>query len=400
MKVLFLTSVDHPQVRLEAEYLGRETDLTLTYVVVPTLNRKTLLHALKCFIKHLPQVSLALIKVRVPLLPQVLYYSLLLGIILEDRKVNRKKYDLIYAHWLYPAGFLGLMLSKIWKCKVISVIWGYDIQVVHEAKDYGVRGTNRIISRFVIEKSDLVIANHKVHKVLAQRISTSKVHNKILYIPPGIPDISLIVQEDLTIELKERLRSIPDKLEESKIVLYAPSLRPLYGIREFVRAAQIVSNSVKDCIFIIVGDGELKEEVVRFIRENKLEDRVVLMGKVGHESMRVLYKLSTLVCDLAYPGTGTTTLEALCFGKPVIGIRSPKSIIEHGKNGFLIEKGDYKSLANYIITLIKDPELRKSLSINARRTFVEHFNIERRVRKLLEIFKLLMNNKPGSHSHE
>jgi len=387
LKILFLTSADHPQVRLEAEYLSKELDLT--YVVTPVLSKRQLLQALKCFVKHLPQISLALIKIRIPLLPQVLYYLLLSGIILEDRRVNRKKYDLIYAHWLYPAGFLGLVLSKAWKCKVISVIWGYDIQVVREAKNYGVRGTNRLISRFVIERSDLVIANHKVHKVLAQRILTPKIHDKIFYISPGIPDISLSAQEELTIELEEKLCSILDKLKKNKVVLYAPSLRPLYGIKEFMRATQIVSTSVKDCIFIVVGDGELKDEVVRFIKENKLEDRVVLLGKVGHESMRVLYGLSTLVCDLAYPGTGTTALEALCFGKPVISIRSPKSVIKHGKNGFLIEKGDYKSLANYIMLIVKDPELRKNLSINARRTFEKCFNIERRVKKLLEIFKSL-----------
>jgi len=388
LKILLLTSVDHPQVKYEAEYLSRK--LNLTYMVTPVLGKRQLphafIHAFKYLLKHFPEVCISLLKLRVPLIPQLLPYILMSSIILEKEKMHSRKYDLIYAHWLYPAGFIGLMLSKILNCKIVSAIWGYDIQVLREAKDYGVRGLNRVISRIVIEKSDLVIANHKVHKILAQRISSPKTYGRILYVPPAIPDISLDAQDEFTTELKERLQFIQDKLRRKDIVLYSPSLRPIYGVREFVKAAQIVSVSLKDCIFIIVGDGELKGEVIKFIKENGLEDKVVLVGKVSHESMKVLYKLSALVCDLAYPGTGTTALEALCFGKPVIGIESPKTIVTHEVNGFIIRKGDYKSLANYIIAILKDDGLRRKFSINARKTFEDKFIIQKRINELLEIF--------------
>jgi len=52
MKVLFLTSVDYPQVILEAECLSKKLDLT--YVVIPILSKKRIPQALKCFVKHLP----------------------------------------------------------------------------------------------------------------------------------------------------------------------------------------------------------------------------------------------------------------------------------------------------------------------------------------------------------
>ncbi|MCC6018705.1 MAG: glycosyltransferase family 4 protein [Candidatus Verstraetearchaeota archaeon] len=388
MKILFLTSIDHPQVKYEADYLGKK--LNLTYIVTPNLERKQLPYVLKCFFKNFPKIFVSLLKLRIPPIPQSFYYVLMLSIILNKEKLHNERYDLIYAHWLYPAGFIGLILSRILNCKIVSAIWGYDIQVLREAKDYGVRGPNRVISRIVIEKSDLVIANHKIHKILAQRISSLKAHKRILYVPPAIPNISTDAQDEFTAELKERLQFILDELEGKKIVLYAPSLRPLYGIREFVRAAQIVSTYLKDCVFIVVGDGELKDEVIKFIKENGLEDKVVLVGKVSHESMKVLYKSSTLVCDLAYPGTGTTTLEALCFGKPVIGIKSPKTIITNGVNGFVIKKDNHKSLANYIITILEDHKLRERLSINARKTFEEKFIIQKRINKLLEIFNYVI----------
>jgi len=384
LKVLFLTSVDHPQVKYEAEYLSEKLDLT--YLVVPILERKLFLYAFRCLFKNFPMICASLLKLKVPAIPQLLSHVLMSSIILEREKLQGKKYDLIYAHWLYPAGLIGLILSKILNCKVVSVIWGYDIQVIRGVEGYGIRGLNRVIAKTVIEKSDLIITNHKIHKILARHLASPTVHHRILCVPPAIPDISVDARDEFPIELKEKLRSSLDKLTRKNIVLYSPSLRPLYGIREFVKAAQIVNASVKDCIFIVVGDGELKDEVTKFISEHDLEDKVVLVGEVSHESMKVLYKLSTLVCDLAYPGTGTTALEALCFGKPVIGIKSPKTVVTHGVNGFLIKRGDYNSLANHIVTILEDYKLREKISINARKTFEDKFDIRKRINRLLEIF--------------
>jgi rhamnosyl/mannosyltransferase len=391
LKVLFLTSVEHPIVKIEAEYLSRELDLT--YMPVPVLNKKQILYAFKCLIKHLPHICLSLIKLRPPLLPQVIYYLLLFSVISEDKKIINKKFDLIYAHWLFPAGFLGLMLSNIWKSKVISVIRGYDIQVLREVKNYGIHGIKRVISRFVIEKSDLVIVVHKNYKMIAQQISKQKAHRKILYIPLSVPDISLNIQGDLTEELREKLTPIINQ-SEMKVVLYGPSLNRLYGVREFLKAVQKVSNSVKNSVFLIVGEGELKNEAIKFIKEAGLENRVFLLGKVNYESMKILYKISTLVCDLAYPGTGTMTLEAFCFGKPVIGIKTPKSVIIHGKNGFLVEKNDYENLAIYMEAILKDYRLWKDLSKEARLAYEKHFNLEKNIRDLLKIFNSVVNQEP------
>jgi len=393
LRILFLTSIDHPQVRYEAEYLGEK--LELTYIVAPTLEKKQITYSLRCLFKKFPLICVSLLKLSVPPLPQILTYVLICSIILEKEKLENKKYDLIYAHWLFPAGFVGLILSRILKCKLVSAVWGYDVQVAPGLKDYGVQGLKRVISRYVIEKSDLIIVRKRLHEQLARHLSKPEAHDKIIFVPPAIRDISRNTLEGLTDELKGRLGLDYDDLSRNKIVLYSPSLRPLYGIMDFIRAVPIVKRSIKDCIFIIVGEGELKKEVVKFVRENKLEDRVILLGRLSHESIRALYKLSALVCDLAYPGTATTTMEALCFGKPVIGIYAADTHILHGINGFLIKKGDYEGLARYMIAVLGDGSLRNELSIRARKMFDEKFNIERGTNTILEVLKGLGYRMPS-----
>jgi len=335
-----------------------------------------------------------LLKLSIPPLPQIFIYLLTVSKLLCNETLEYQKFDLIYAHWLFPSGLIGLILSKIYGCKIVSVIWGYDIQVVRNVKKYGIHGWNRVISRIVIEKSDLIIVNHNIHRILAHMIVKPKYHQKILYIPPGIPDFS---SENLDLksanELRKKISFSLEELRGKKIVLYGPQLKPIYGIREFVKAAQIVGKQVDGVVFIITGDGELRDEVIKFIKENNLEDKVFLVGKISHDAMKNLYKLSTLVCDLAYPGTGTTTLEAFCFGKPVIGIKSPKTIIDHGFNGFVIERGDYQTLAKYILAILKDHKLREYLSVNARKTFEKKYNIQKRICILLKIFRVLAETR-------
>jgi glycosyltransferase involved in cell wall biosynthesis len=382
MKILFLTSSDHPQVKYEAEALSKLFDLN--YKIIK-FNRSDLPCALSKFFRNLPNILIALMKLRIPPIPFVTFLNYLLVSSFLIEEVEEKKHHLIYAHWLYPAGYVGLILSKIMNCKVISVIWGYDIQVISGIENYGIRRLNRVISKTVLEKSDLVIVNHKVHKIVAKHLLGLLSHSKIVYVPPAIPDISVNVPDSLTDELKEKIRS--NNICMGNLILYSPSLGPQYGIWEFAKAAPIVANHMNDCIFIVVGEGELKEEVMKFIRNNNLEDKVVFLGRISHESMKTLFKCSTLVCDLAYPGTGTTTLEAFCFGKPVIGIRSPKTLITHGVNGFLIKKGDHQTLAEYIMSILSDKDLKEQLSKSARKTYEENFRMEERILSISKLFK-------------
>ncbi|MCC6019598.1 MAG: glycosyltransferase family 4 protein [Candidatus Verstraetearchaeota archaeon] len=328
-----------------------------------------------------------MLKLRIPPFPHILPYLLITSKLFCNNELRNQKFDLIYAHWLFPAGIVGLILSKIYNCKIVGSIWGYDIQVLRDVKNYGISGWNRIISRIVMEKSDLIIVNHKIHRFLAKNMVKSKYYQKIVYIPPGIPDFSMEDIDEISAdELRKKLGFPLDKLRGKKVVMYGPQLKPAYGIREFVKAAQIVGKQIDDAVFIVTGDGELRDEVIKFIKENNLEDKVFLVGKISHDSMINLYRLSTLVCDLAYPGTGTTTLEAFCFGKPVIGIQSPKTIVIHGFNGFTIKKGDYQKLANYIVTILQNEDYAKKLSLNARKTFEEKYHIDKRIKVLLKIF--------------
>jgi len=387
MRVLFLTSSDHPQVRLEAEALGKAFEVDYVPVI---LKPSQLGEALTSLFTNVPILFCILARLRVPPVPvrSFLINLLLASFIINKKMLRKKQYDVIYAHWLFPAGLIGVMLSKIMNCRLVSVIWGYDIQAMSAIREYGIKDWKRVLSKYVIRKSDMVIANHKVHAQIAVSLAGTRCNGKILYLPPAIPDLTKMpVQEDL---LPSSLMSMKDEMPDRKIVLYSPALISYYGLIDLIEAIPSIVSRMNNVLFLIAGEGELGDEAIGLAREEKILDKVLFLGKVRHDVMLNLYRLSEVVCDLCYFGQGTTTLEALCFGKPVIGIASGKRLIDHGKSGFLIKSGDYKTLALYISRLLIDDRLREKMSRNARESFERSFTMDSRVRTLTRIFNSLV----------
>jgi len=379
-RILYLTSVGHPRVRLQARYLA--TMLELDYALLDFGKIVITQDLLSCLIRNLPRIILALLRVMIPPIPlrMFIYNVLAASSIIE--KYGRKRYDVIFAQWLYPAGFVGLLLSKVIGARVVSEIGGYDIQIVTNTS-YGISHLRHIISKYVLRKSDKVIAKYRIHAKIAAELAGVRYQHKILYLPPAIPDLTNLVDVSaLPRQVWKRLGNTA----ETKVVLYSPSLKPIYGISEFLKAVPIVLSEVPDCLFVVAGNGELMDMATRFARGSGLTGRVIFTGRISHNSMISLYSKSTVVCDLCYAGQGTTTLEAFCLGKPVIGIASPKSLVNSKVNGFLVARGDFRRLADDLCMLLKDEKLRAVMSDNARQAFEKKFRIERRAQRLLEVF--------------
>ncbi|MFH1662241.1 MAG: glycosyltransferase family 4 protein, partial [Candidatus Falkowbacteria bacterium] len=86
-------------------------------------------------------------------------------------------------------------------------------------------------------------------------------------------------------------------------------------------------------------------------------------------------------------GFGITFLEAMSCGTPVIGgnVGGTKELIKNGENGFLVNPGDYKDLANKIFVLLDDDVVRKKFISNGFET-VKKFSVENMVDKTLKVY--------------
>lgn len=75
-------------------------------------------------------------------------------------------------------------------------------------------------------------------------------------------------------------------------------------------------------------------------------------------------------------GLPVAILEAMAAALPVVSTAHAgiPELIQHGKNGFLVDPGDTQAMARWMLILAGDQGLRASIGLAARRTVSEHFN--------------------------
>jgi glycosyltransferase involved in cell wall biosynthesis len=108
-----------------------------------------------------------------------------------------------------------------------------------------------------------------------------------------------------------------------------------------------------------------------------LEKNVVFKGLVLHDEMpRLIGTTSICVLPSLKEGMPYALLEAMACGKPVIGsnIHGINDVISHGDNGILVPPRNPEALADAILTLMADRDLRRKLGHNARQLMVEKYS--------------------------
>ncbi|HHT62408.1 MAG TPA: glycosyltransferase family 4 protein [Clostridia bacterium] len=132
--------------------------------------------------------------------------------------------------------------------------------------------------------------------------------------------------------------------------------------------------------FILVGDGPLKKKCMDFVRERKLEKQVHLLGT--REDLMELYPdFDIFVLLSSWEGLPLTICEAMREGLPVVASRvgGIEEQVQHGWNGFLLDKNAPDLVKDYIEKLVRDELLRQKMGANSKRKGEELFRIERMV---------------------
>jgi glycosyltransferase involved in cell wall biosynthesis len=101
-------------------------------------------------------------------------------------------------------------------------------------------------------------------------------------------------------------------------------------------------------------------------------------------------------------GFGIPPIEAMAAGVPVVGTLSgalPETV-KDGETGFLVEKSDPRALAERILKLLRDDDLRESMGRAARRRVLATFTWERVAGSLESRYRWLLNEQPGQIDRE
>ena len=159
---------------------------------------------------------------------------------------------------------------------------------------------------------------------------------------------------------------------EGKQVIMVGRYNDAKGYDYLIPAWEIVHKRHPDWILNVFGSGELRDTVVRWVKERNLEDCVIL-NEPTDDIMSKYLESSICVLSSRYEGFSLVIIESMSCGVPVVSFdcpHGPRNIISDGEDGLLIEYLNSQALANGICRLIEDPELRKQFGEKARHSIL------------------------------
>jgi glycosyltransferase involved in cell wall biosynthesis len=180
-------------------------------------------------------------------------------------------------------------------------------------------------------------------------------------------------------------------------ILYAGKLIERKGIKYLLEAIKILAEKRVQFMLILVGDGYLKPEIEKYIRDHSLGPYVEMKGLLPSQSEELSIEFSK--CDLfVFPsivdsrgdteGLGYVLLDALTFNKPVIAsnVGGIPDIIKDNENGYLVPEKDPQALADKIQFVIENYSIAKEAGIRGGRSLSESFSWDVTINKLMAVY--------------
>jgi glycosyltransferase involved in cell wall biosynthesis len=300
--------------------------------------------------------------------------------------IQSNNLELIHAHYAYPEGLISLIANKGINKKLIITLHGYDI-IKDKETSYGIRLNQKYdyIIKKVLNNADAIItASKSIYNEACQII---KDKDKIFLISNGI-DIKKF-NMNISGTIIKRKYGIQNK----SIIFTLRSHEPKYGVEYFIRSAKIVLEKKQDVVFIIGGRGSLMDYHKKLTNELGLQDSVIFTGLIPDNYKANYYAACDIfVVPSLQEAFGLVASEAMACGKPVIASRVGGLVdqVINEVNGFLVNPKDYKTIAEKILYLLEKPYDARRMGINGRKIVEKKFNIEKRINKILCLYKKLM----------
>lgn len=163
-----------------------------------------------------------------------------------------------------------------------------------------------------------------------------------------------------------------------RYALTVARLAPRKGIADLVNAAVLVKQHDPTFRFLIAGSGPMHKDLSVEIERRGLSDQVKLLGHIDDRRQLIdLYRHATLFVHPAhYEGLPTVLLEAMACGCPALAtaVSGALDVVEHEHNGLLAPPQAPETLAEAILGLLRQPDMRHQLGLAARRTVEERYS--------------------------
>ena len=297
------------------------------------------------------------------------------------RKIMEINPDVVHA---ISSGYLYSTAAAFLRDKYTTVLTAYgiaaieikyfkeDYKKIQKIQSYIFSPIPIINEKYVFSKIPNIIVDSLSIKDLVSKWTKSKIY----VVPAGIEYGEIEKMQSHTL-LNER----PD-------IFIVVNLEKVKGVDTLIEAIPIVLKSIPNLSVYIAGIGPQENELKHLVKKLNLEDHVKFLGFISDEEKYQYYKACKLVVvPSRWDCQPAALFDAAASDKPVIASdMSNPGIVDDGKTGFIFESENVADLANKIVILLKDEELREEMG-NAAKEKAKQYDWSNVAERYVEIYK-------------
>ncbi|MCX7885281.1 MAG: glycosyltransferase family 4 protein [Caloramator sp.] len=316
------------------------------------------------------------------------YFSFTFSSVFQGLKHIKKPIDVVITE--SPPLFLGwsgYVISKRLKAKYvfnISDLWpesAVKLGVLHNKLFIAL---STYLEEFCYRKADIITGQTRG---IVDNISSRGFKDKTYLVTNGV-DTKFFGKDKANLEFIRE-----NNLEGKFIVGYAGIHGIAQGLEVIVKAADILK-SYKDIVFVFVGDGPEKQKLINMKEDLNLKNVLFLPVQPKKNMPGIVACFDCAIVplkklDLFKGALPSKMFETLASKVPIVlSVEGEaKEFIENANGGICVEPENEKEIAQAVLKLYNEPELKKKLGENGRKYIEENYDRDKITRKFEDILK-------------
>ena len=301
--------------------------------------------------------------------------------------IRKEKICVINAHPVFPGG-LDAVLSKICGVPLICTSHGADIQI-NDDLNYGARRNIfvNLVTKIILRITDYHTVVSK--SMLPDAVDAGSDISKVRVIYNGL-NLRNIPQH------KHVSRSKYNLLDNDFFILYLGRLHVKKCPSDLIRAMQKVVSKIPSAKLVIAGKGDEEQNLMDLVRQLNLSKNIFFAGFVSDdEKWQLITNCDVYVLPSEVEGFAISLMEVMACNKPAIvtDIGPFTEIVKHGETGLVVPLHSPDAIAEAIIELYQNNDLRKNIGDSARKEIENRFNIAKIAEDYLELYMKVFQEK-------
>lgn len=298
--------------------------------------------------------------------------------------VLRKHPDVIHintaSYWSFWENAIYLFVSKVFHRKTLLHIHGAQFDTFFQNSPSWIKS---VIRRVITLSDKVIVLSDKWKQFFMGFIPESK-----LLVLNNFVNLSKFTPARLT----RNLNTLHSE-ETLKILFLGGVSSKRKGIHVILNAVPLVLKEYHNTVFILTVIGNL-DTIQQICTQQNLHSNVVLLHNITEEEKIEKFLTSDIFLLPSYAeGLPISILEAMASGLPIITtpVGGIPEVIEDGINGFLITPGDHRALAEKLLLLLSNKQMRQEMGSNNRKKIKERYDINVICTRLAQAYEHLIH---------